>query len=67
MFTVPGPVGGRGYVGVMEGTSLREDRAALTACVPVVRRLVGRVHQVGSGELGPLFGEIDQLRRCWAR
>jgi hypothetical protein len=34
----------------MEGTSLGEDRAALTACVPVVRRLVGRVHQAGSDD-----------------
>ena len=46
----------------MEGTSFEERRAALAACVPVARDLVGRVHQVGSDELGPLFGEIDQLQ-----
>jgi hypothetical protein len=46
----------------MEGTGVGEDRAALTACVPVARRLLARVHQVGSGELGPLFAEIDQLQ-----
>src|SRR4051812_48182212 len=45
----------------MEGTTLGEDRASLTACVPVVSRLVGRVHQVGSDDLGPLFGQIDEL------
>ena len=61
MFTGPKTVGGRGYVGFMEGTSFEEDRAVLSAAAPVVRRLVGRVHRVGSGELGPLFGEIDQL------
>ena len=46
----------------MEGTSFEEDRAALAACVPLVRELVGQVHQVGSAELGPWFGEIDRLQ-----
>ena len=36
----------------MEGTSFEEDRAVLFAAAPVLRRLLGRVHQAGSAELG---------------
>src|SRR3954470_17348119 len=46
----------------MEGTSFAEDRAVLVAAAPVLRRLLGRLHQAGSGELGPFFAELDQLK-----
>src|SRR3954464_5103245 len=46
----------------MEGTSFAEDRAAVAAGAVTLRRLLGRLHQAGSGELGPLFAELDQLK-----
>ena len=46
----------------MEGTSFEEDRAVLVAAAPVLRRLVGRLHQAGSDQLGPLFAELDELK-----
>src|SRR3954471_8511936 len=46
----------------MEGTSFEEDRAAVAAGVSTRRRLVGRLHQAGSGELGPLFAQLDSLK-----
>src|SRR3954464_2877823 len=46
----------------MEGTSFEEDRAVLVAAAPVLRRVLGRLHQAGSAELGPLFAELDSLK-----
>src|SRR3954468_9657039 len=46
----------------MEGTSFAEDRAVLVAAAPVLRRVLGRLHQAGSGELGSLFAELDALK-----
>src|SRR4051812_14877850 len=46
----------------MEGTSFAEDRAAVAAGAVTLRRLLGRLHQAGSGELGPLFTELDALK-----
>src|SRR3954468_13883111 len=46
----------------MEGTSFAEDRAAVVAGAVTLRRLLGRLHQAGSAELGPLFAELDQLK-----
>src|SRR4051795_10801807 len=46
----------------MEGTSFEEDRAAVASGVSTLRRLVGRLHQAGSAELGPLFAELDSLK-----
>src|SRR3954466_11774941 len=46
----------------MEGTSFAEDRAVLAAGALTLRRLLGRLHQAGSAELGPLFAELDQLK-----
>src|SRR4051812_41274755 len=46
----------------MEGTSFAEDRAVLVAAAPLLRRVMGRLHQAGSAELGPLFAELDQLK-----
>ena len=46
----------------MEGTSFEEDRAVLVAAAPVLRRVLGRLHQAGSDQLGPLFAELDELR-----
>ncbi len=34
----------------------------LVAAAPVLRRLVGRLHQAGSDELGPVFAELDELK-----
>ena len=45
----------------MEGI-LGEDRAAVAAASSALRRLMGRLHQVGSDELGPVFGELDELK-----
>src|SRR3954453_15791890 len=50
----------------MEGTSFAEDRAVLVAAAPVLRRLLGRLHQAGSADLGPLFAEVDQLKTLGA-
>src|SRR3954462_2203776 len=46
----------------MEGTSFAEDRAAVAAGAVTLRRLLGRLHQAGSADLGPLFAELDQLK-----
>ena len=46
----------------MEGTSFEQDRAVLVAAAPVLRRVLGRLHQAGSDQLGPLFAELDQLK-----
>ena len=35
----------------------------LVAAAPVLRRLLGRLHQAGSDQLGPLFAELDALKR----
>ena len=45
----------------MEGTSVEEDWAAVAAGSSALRRLLGRLHQVGSDQLGPRFGEVDEL------
>ena len=46
----------------MEGTSFEEDWAAVVAAAPALRRVLGRLHQVGSAELGPVFAELDELK-----
>ena len=46
----------------MEGTSFEQDRAVLVAAAPVLRRVLGRLHQAGSDQLGPLFAELDELK-----
>ena len=46
----------------MEGTSFEEDRAVLVAAAPVLRRVLGRLHQAGSDQLGPMFAELDELK-----
>jgi hypothetical protein len=59
----------------MEGTSFAEDRAAVAAGAVTLRWLLGRLHQAGSAELGPLFAELDSLKTlaeaaqvgCWTR
>ena len=45
----------------MEGT-LGEDWAAVAAASSALRRLMGRWHQVGSDDLGPMFAELDELK-----
>ena len=45
----------------MEGI-LGEDWAAVAATVVLLRRAMGRLHQVGSDELGPMFAELDELK-----
>ena len=46
----------------MEGTSFEEDWAVVVAAAPALRRALSRLHQVGSGELGPVFAELDALK-----
>src|SRR4051812_36334922 len=53
---------GAAMFGFMEGTSFAEDRAAVVAGAVTLRRLLGRLHQAGAAELGPLFAELDQLK-----
>jgi Domain of unknown function (DUF222) len=45
----------------MEGI-LGEDWAAVAAASSALRRLISRWHQVGSDQLGPVFGELDELK-----
>ena len=45
----------------MEGI-LGEERAAVAATVVLLRQAMGRLHQVGSDELGPMFAELDELK-----
>src|SRR4029079_814737 len=45
----------------MEGI-LGEERAAVAAAVALLRRASGRLHQLDSGDLGPVFAELDELR-----
>ena len=46
----------------MEGTSVEEDWAAVAATVVLLRQAMGRLHQVGSDDLGPMFAELDELK-----
>jgi hypothetical protein len=45
----------------MEGI-LGEERAAVAAAVSMLRRASGRLHQLGSDDLGPVFAELDELK-----
>ena len=45
----------------MEGTGFEED-GGVVAVAPVLRRVLGRLHQAGSPELGPLFAALDELK-----
>ena len=47
----------------MEGTSFGEDWAAVAASASVLRRVMKRLHQAGSDELGPMFGDLDEIER----
>ena len=59
----------------MEGTSFEEDHAALFAVAPMLRRVLARLDQFGSDQLGPVFAELDDLKslsgavrsECWTR
>src|SRR6476659_4718575 len=46
----------------MEGTCFESDWATVAAGKSALRALLGRLHQVGSAELGPLFAELDELK-----
>src|SRR6478752_2122868 len=46
----------------MEVTCFESDWAAVAAGLSGVRGLLGRLHQVGSGRLGPMFAELDELK-----
>ena len=47
----------------MEGTCFDEDWAAVAASASVLLRVMGRLHQAGSERLGPMFGELDEVKR----
>ena len=47
----------------MEGTCFGEDWAAVAACTSALRRVMGRLHQAGSDQLGPMFAELDEIER----
>jgi hypothetical protein len=44
------------------GTSFEEDWAVVAAGSAMLRRMLGRLHQVGSDRLGPMFAELDELK-----
>src|SRR5690242_20441693 len=46
----------------MEGTCFESDWAAVAAGLSGLRGLLGRLHQVGSDRLGPMFAELDELK-----
>src|SRR3954467_12319665 len=46
----------------MEQLTVAERRAAVRAAAAALVGFDGVVHQPGSGELGPLFAELDQLK-----
>ena len=46
----------------MEGTCFEADWAAMAAGFSTLRGLLGRLHQVGSERLGPMFAELDELK-----
>ena len=46
----------------MEGTSFEEDQAALFAVAPMLRRVLARLDQFGSDQLGPVFAELDAVK-----
>jgi Domain of unknown function (DUF222)/HNH endonuclease len=46
----------------MEGTCFESDWAAVAAGVSTLRGLLGRLHQAGSEQLGPMFAELDELK-----
>ena len=46
----------------MEGTCFESDWAAVAAGLSGLRSLLGRLHQVGSEQLGPMFAELDELK-----
>src|SRR5689334_24654620 len=46
----------------MEGTCFEADWAAMTAGFSTLQGLLGRLHQVGSDRLGPMFAELDELK-----
>src|SRR6478672_8968998 len=46
----------------MEGTCFESDWAAVAAGLSGLRGLLGRLHQVGSARLGPMFAELDELK-----
>ena len=46
----------------MEGTCFESDWAAVAAGTSALRSLLGRLHQAGSGRLGPMFAELDDLK-----
>ena len=58
----------------MEGTSFEEDWAVVVAAAPALRRALSRSHG-GVGRAGPVFAELDALKRrparvrwgCWTR
>ena len=53
--------------GFMEGTSFEEDQAALFAVAPMLRRVLARLHQFGSDQLGPVFAELDAVKSLSGR
>ena len=46
----------------MEGTSFEQDWAAVAATGPALRRVLSRLHQASSHQLGPIFAELDALK-----
>src|SRR5690242_579866 len=46
----------------MEGTCFESDWAAVAAGLSGLRGLLGRLHQVGSTRLGPMFADLDELK-----
>src|SRR6476659_357480 len=46
----------------MKRTCFEADLATVAAGTSALRSLLGRLHQVGSARLGPMFAELDELK-----
>jgi hypothetical protein len=46
----------------MEGTSSGEDWATVAASEVALQRVIGRLHQAASQDLGPMFQILDRIR-----
>src|SRR6478609_11539646 len=47
----------------MEGTCFDDDWATVVASEAALQRVIARLHQAGSELLGPVMGQLDQVRR----
>ena len=49
-------------LGSWRGPASRRTGRCWSPAAPVLRRVLGRLHQAGSEQLGPMFAELDELK-----